>query len=37
MFILGFFAGLLIMLLIDLAAGVYQKHKSQRDFVHSAK
>jgi hypothetical protein len=37
MFIVGFFAGLLFLLVIDLVAGTYQKYKSHRDYARNSK
>ncbi len=37
MFILGFFAGLLFLLIIDLIAGIYLKNKSKKEYVKDIK
>ena len=37
MFIVGFFAGLLFLLLVDLIAGAYFKYKSHKDIAENTK
>jgi len=37
MFMIGFFAGLLFLLVIDMVAGTYQKYKSNRDYARDSK
>lgn len=37
MFIVGFFTGLLFLLLVDVAAGVYVKRKTDKSIANNSK
>jgi hypothetical protein len=37
MFVVGFFTGLLLLLVIDLMAGAYQKHRSNKKYAEELK